>query len=121
MGTVLTFIFFILRLLPSVGVSCLAVFARVCIRRFNSDPSSRNPSQISISHCLLRTSAQAIGEVQARSESGKYPYYWIPSAKELASLIDQLGKRYKCQYIPGHQGLTREGNELRGHNAVYDF
>ncbi|MDD5326264.1 MAG: glycosyltransferase family 39 protein [Phycisphaerae bacterium] len=58
--------------------------------------------------------AMSLAEVQKYALSGKYPYYLIPAADSLSSLISQLRQLYKFEYVSGVQGKqTEDGKFLK--------
>lgn len=58
--------------------------------------------------------ARSIEAVERKAKTGRYPYYLIPSAKELMPLINQLTRRYKYQTVPGQSGeRTKDGRNLK--------
>jgi len=53
--------------------------------------------------------ARSFAEIQKYAQTGRYPYYLVPTAGQTSPLIAQLRKNYKYQYVPGHPGQAKYG------------
>jgi len=53
--------------------------------------------------------ARSFAEIQKYAQTGRYPYYLVPTAGQTSPLIAQLRKNYKYQYVPGCPGQTKYG------------
>jgi len=66
------------------------------------------------------TQARTLEEIRKYAASGRYPFYLIPSVKELSPLINQLSRLYKYEYVPGEAGeTTKDGEFLKARMMPY--
>ena len=66
--------------------------------------------------------ARTFEEIQKYAQTDKYPYYLVPAVDSLpiSTLIGQLRKRYKFQYVPGEAGeRAKDGKFLRAGMMPY--
>ena len=62
---------------------------------------------------------ETMKEIQQKAETGKYPYYLVPTVDSLSPLISQLRKNYTFEYIQGEPGETKNGKFYRGGMMPY--
>lgn len=64
--------------------------------------------------------ATTLEQIQKNAQTGKFPYYLVPTVNQLSQLINSLNQTYKYQYIPGDEGArTKDGKFLRAGMMPY--